>query len=115
MPQSWDLAAEKEKPVRIDSARFFCVSVCISACVCEGRFVRLLTRYMLLLVLLIAMRRLFIVDRSLDRLGERLCMRCGRNRWRRWGSFSRCMKRHKHNDTETAEYRAYDAVIHEHA
>ena len=35
---------------------------------------RLLTRYMHLLVLLIAMRRLFIIYRSLDRLGERLCM-----------------------------------------
>src|SRR6478735_8927955 len=96
MPQSWYLAAEKEKPVRIDSARFFCVSVCISACVYGGCFV-LLTRYMYLLVLLIAMRRLFIVYRSPDRLGERLC---GRNGGRRWSSFSRCLQRHQANDTD---------------
>src|SRR4029078_8093563 len=99
MPQIYYLAAEKEKPVRVDSARFFCVAVCISACVYGGCFV-LLTRCMHLLVFLIAMRRLIIVYRSLDRLGERLC---GRNGGRRWSSFSRCLQRHQANDTHAQQ------------
>src|SRR5689334_19561569 len=96
MPQIYYLAAEKEKPVRIDSPRLFCVSVCISACVYGGCFM-LLTRHMHLLVLLIAIRRLFIVYWSLDRLGERLC---GRNGGRIWSLFSRCLQRHQANDTD---------------
>lgn len=60
----------------------------------------LLTRYLHLLVLLIAMRRLFIVYRSLDRLVERLC---GRNGGRKWNSFRRRLQRHQANDTDAKD------------
>src|SRR5262249_42448579 len=80
MPLKQYLAAEKGKQVRIDSARFSCVSVCVTACVYGRRFVRRLTSYTYRLFLLIGVRRLFTAYWLLD-LGRTLFVRCDRNGW----------------------------------